>query len=132
MAIVIDVNSVRARYPQLAITNVMLEDIITIVNAMVVPCLEQSYPESIGYVIAYNLIAHLSELSTGRRIKSQTAPNGASQSFDFGRVGDGLNETSFGRMVAQLDTEGCSNALSPPQVGILTIGGRNEPYGGGW
>lgn len=129
MPILISIDSIKSRYPTISIPDETLRDVIDLVNATVVPCLEASYQDVVGLVIANNMVAHLAELSAGRRIKSQTAVNGASQSFDLGPSGGDLSETSYGRMVRQLDTHGCTEALYPPKIAIFSCGGRNRPGG---
>jgi len=126
MAITITVDLVKARYPSIACADATIQDFIDYISASVLPCLELSYSEPVARLIAYSLIAHFCEMASGRRVKSQSAPNGASQSYDFGYTKQGLGETAYGRLVMQMDTEGCTSAIVDEGFGLFVVGGNNE------
>lgn len=126
MSITLTLADFKARFPGVSAPDVVIQDFIDMV-AQIQPCLEANYPDSVARMIAYNLVAHFCEESTGRRIKSQTAANGASQSYDFGTGKDGLGATSYGRVALQMDTAGCTSAFTSSCVVILCVGGRNAP-----
>lgn len=123
---VVTIPDLRARFPTLTAPDELLGDIIELVGT-ISPCVDASYPESTAKLIQMYLCAHFGELSAGRRVKSQAAPSGASQSFDYGASGQGLSETAYGRMVLNIDTAGCAGALAGSQFDLLVVGGRNEP-----
>lgn len=128
MAITITIEEIRERY-NITISDEALTDIIAVVNT-IVPCLEANYQEAIGKLIAYSLTAHMAEMQSGRRVKSQSAANGASQSFELGREGEGLSSTTYGQMVKQLDTNGCTDPItgeSSTAGFLVSLGSRNSP-----
>ena len=126
MSIILTLSDFKARFPGVSAPDVVIQDFIDMVS-QIQPCLESNYPDAVARVIAYNLIAHFCEESSGKRVKSQTAANGASQSYDFGTGKDGLGSTSYGRVALQMDTAGCTGALTSSGVVILCVGGRNAP-----
>ena len=126
MSITLSLEDFKARFPGVSAPDVVIQDFIDMVE-QIQPCLEANYSDAVARMIAYNLVAHFCEESTGRRIKSQTAPSGASQSYDFGAGKDGLGATSYGRIALQMDTAGCTGAFMSSGVVILCVGGRNAP-----
>ena len=126
MSITLSLADFKARFPAVTVPDVVIEDFITMVE-QIQPCLESNYSDAVASMIAYNLVAHFCEESSGRRVKSHTAANGASQSYDFGAGKDGLGATSYGRVALQMDTAGCTGALTASGVVILCVGGRNAP-----
>ena len=126
MSITLTLEDFKARFPSISAPDVVIEDFIDVV-AQIQPCLESNYPDAVARMIAYNLAAHFCEESSGKRVKSQTAPSGASQSYDLGTGKDGLAATSFGRIALQMDTAGCTGAFTSSGVVILCVGGRNSP-----
>lgn len=78
-------------------------------------CLELSYPNDTATQEAIKLYAvcHMTAMSSGKQTKSQTAPNGASRSFEFIGAGDGIQLTSYGRVIQSLDTAGCFENTFP-------------------
>lgn len=126
MSITLTLADFKARFPGATAPDVVIEDFITMVE-QIHPCLEANYSDSVARMIAYNLVAHFCEESSGRRVKSQTATNGASQSYDFGTGKDGLGATSYGRIALQMDTAGCTGAFTASGVVIMCVGGRNAP-----
>ena len=126
MSISLTLEDFKARFPGVSAPNVVIQDFIDMV-AQIQPCLESNYPDAVARMIAYNLVAHFCEESSGRRVKSQSAPSGASQSYDLGIGKDGLGSTSYGRVALQMDTAGCTGAITSSSVVILCVGGRNAP-----
>ena len=126
MSITLSLEDFKARFPGVSAPDVVIQDFIGMV-AQIQPCLEANYPDAVARMIAYNLVAHFCEESSGKRVKSQTAANGASQSYDFGTGKDGLGSTPYGRVALQMDTAGCTGALTSSGVVILCVGGRNAP-----
>ena len=126
MSITLSPADFKARFPSVNAPDVAIQDFIDMV-AQIQPCLEANYPDAVARMIAYNLVAHFCEESSGKRVKSQTETNGASQSYDFGTGKDGLGSTSYGRVALQMDTAGCTGALTSSGVVILCVGGRNAP-----
>lgn len=126
MSITLTLADFKARFPTVNAPDIVIEDFITMVE-QIQPCLEANYPDAVARMIAYNLVAHFCEESSGKRVKSHTAANGASQSYDLGTGKDGLGATSYGRVAMQMDTAGCTGALTASGVVILCVGGRNAP-----
>ena len=85
------------------------------------------WSDNMTKIISYNLIAHFVTLSNGRRVSSQRAPNGAAQTYDLGKEGNGLAATAYGRLAMQLDTCGSLGELVNTGIFIGAIGGRNAP-----
>ena len=126
MSITLTLADFKARFPGVSAPDVVIQDFIDMVE-QIQPCLEANYPDAVARMIAYNLVAHFCEESSGKRVKSQTAPSGASQSYDLGTGKDGLGSTSYGRVALQMDTAGCTGAITASGVVILCVGGRNAP-----
>ena len=126
MSITLTLEDFKARFPGVSSPDVLIQDFIDMV-AQIQPCLEVNYPDAVARMIAYNLVAHFCEESGGKRVKSQSAPSGASQSYDLGTGKDGLVSTSYGRVALQMDTAGCTGAFAASGVVILCLGGRNAP-----
>lgn len=126
MSITLTLSDFKARFPSISAPDVVIHDLIDMV-AQIQPCLESNYSDAVARMIAYNLVAHFCEESSGKRVKSHTAANGASQSYDFGAGKDGLGSTSYGRVALQMDTAGCTGAFTASGVVILCVGGRNAP-----
>ena len=85
------------------------------------------WSDNMTKIIGYNIVAHFVTLSSGRRVSSQRAPNGAAQTYDLGKEGNGLAATSYGRLAMQLDTCGSLGELVNTGIFIGAIGGRNSP-----
>lgn len=126
MSITLSTADFKLRFPTVSAPDLVIDDFIAMVDE-IKPCLESNYTDAVARLIAYNVVAHFCEESVGRRVKSQSAPNGASQSYDFGESQSGLGSTSYGRLALQLDTKGCTATLTDSGVVILSIGGRNSP-----
>ena len=85
------------------------------------------WSDNMTKIIGYNIVAHFVTLSSDRRVSSQRAPNGAAQTYDLGKEGNGLAATSYGRLAMQLDTCGSLGELVNTGIFIGAIGGRNAP-----
>ena len=83
------------------------------------------WSDNMTKIIGYNIVAHFVTLSSGRRVSSQRAPNGAAQTYDLGKEGNGLAATSYGRLAMQLDTNGSLSGIIDTGIFIGAIGGRN-------
>lgn len=70
------------------------------------------YDENDVYFIYMYLLTMFSLFGADGRIRSQGAPNGASRSFEFGKLGERWKALSS--MLAQLDPAGCIAGLIPP------------------
>src|SRR5690554_7221179 len=88
-------------------------------------CLEQ-YSESDAALIRYYLIGLLAISSGGRRVQSQSAPSGASQSYSYGTLSEQMRQLKAA--LALIDTEGCTSDLIPsepgPQAAMYVVTGR--------
>ena len=76
-------------------------------------------------LIYYYLVGLLSISGGGRRVKSQTAPSGASQSFEYSDLGDLYDQLYASLQV--VDTYGCAAPLTPAkpggQAGFMVVKG---------
>jgi hypothetical protein len=88
-------------------------------------CLAQ-YSDSDAALIRYYLIGLLAISSGGRRVTSQSAPSGASQSYSYGSLSEQMRQLKAA--LALLDTEGCTADLIPsepgPQAAMYVVTGR--------
>ena len=88
-------------------------------------CLGQ-YSESDAALIRYYLIGLLAISSGGRRVKSQSAPSGASQSYSYGTLSEQMRQLKAA--LALIDTNGCTTDLIPsepgPQAAMYVVTGR--------
>jgi len=69
-------------------------------------------------LIYYYLVGLLAISGGGRRVKSQAAPSGASQSFEYSDIGD-LYDQLLGSLDV-VDRYGCATALVPAKPGGST------------
>lgn len=76
-------------------------------------------------LIYYYLVGLLAVSGGGRRVKSQTAPSGASQSFEYSDLGD-LYDQLLGSL-GVVDKYGCATPLIPAkpggQAGFMVVRG---------
>lgn len=88
-------------------------------------CLGQ-YSDSDAALIRYYLIGLLAISSGGRRVQSQSAPSGASQSYSYGTLSEQMRQLKAA--LSLLDTEGCTAGLIPaepgPQAAMYVVSGR--------
>lgn len=126
MAVILTLEEFRLRHPEITTPDPVVQDYIDYVQTFV-PALSECYPDPIVRSICYSLVAHLCSLTAGRRVSSHRAPNGASQTFDLGKEGNGLAATSYGRLIMQLDTCGIVTNEFDTSIFIGAIGGRNAP-----
>lgn len=90
-------------------------------------CLGQ-YSTTDADLIRYYLIGLLSISSGGRRVQSQSAPSGASQSYSYGTLSDQMRQLKAALRL--LDTKGCTADLIPaepgPQAAMYVVPGRSR------
>jgi len=90
-----------------SIPSALLAPIISLANKTI-PCLEGAgYDDDISKLILMYAAALMATSSGARRIKSQSAPSGASRSFDY--TADGIDWLRDA--LTQLDTSGCTDGL---------------------
>lgn len=76
-------------------------------------CFEKNgYDENDIYFIYMYLLTMFGLFGADGRIRSQGAPNGASRSFEFGKLGERWKAISS--LLAQVDPAGCVTGLIPP------------------
>lgn len=126
MAITITVDQVReflgSDYADVPTSTV--ETYICLVNKMD-DCLDANYADDdcTQKAIKLNAIGHFVALSTGRVIKSQRAPSGASRSFEYMNKLEGLKMTAQGRILEMVDTASCFTSLFPSgSFGVAGLG----------
>lgn len=82
-------------------------------------------------LIAFYVLGLLAISSGGRRIKSQTAPSGASRSFEYGTLAQ--QATQLANALKIIDPYGCSTGLLPAPVdavGLAVFVGNGGPVCG--
>jgi hypothetical protein len=88
-------------------------------------CLAQ-YSDSDAALIRYYLTGLLAISSGGRRVQSQSAPSGASQSYSYGTLSEQMRQLKAA--LALIDTNGCTADLIPsepgPQAAMYVVTGR--------
>lgn len=90
-----------------SIPDALLTPILCRVNS-IIECMDGAgYDDCTQQLILLYAAALMSASSGARRIKSQSAPNGASRTFDYGDDAIAWLRNSL----AALDTNGCSSAL---------------------
>ena len=95
----------------IALPAIIVRAVVGKINS-VDPCLEGAgYDDDTVTLIKLGLLGLLGLTTPARNISSQTAPNGASQSFRYGSIGDQYRSLLNG--LAALDTSGCTDALIP-------------------
>ena len=119
-------NEARAYLDQLglSIPDFMLSALIAKVGS-IGTCLLQ-YPAETQTLIQAYLIGLLAISSGGRRVTSQSAPSGASQSYSYGSLSEQMRQLKAA--LALLDTDGCTADLIPsepgPQAAMYVVTGR--------
>lgn len=73
---------------------------------------DPAYPEEDIILLSAYLVSLLSLLSADARIRSQTAPSGASQSFQLSAIDERYK--SYVGMIGNLDPKGCAASVIPP------------------
>lgn len=90
-----------------SIPGALLEPILCVVNK-IIPCLDGAgYDDCTAKLILMYAAALMATSSGARRIKSQSGPNGASRSFDYGDDSIAWLRNSL----SALDTNGCTSDL---------------------
>src|SRR5690554_854850 len=88
-------------------------------------CLGQ-YDPSDSRLIKYYLTGLLAISSGGRRVQSQSAPSGASQSYSYGTLSEQMRQLKAA--LSLIDTNGCTAILIPaepgPQAAMYVVTGR--------
>lgn len=89
-------------------------------------CLAQ-YPAETQTLIQSYLTGLLAISAGGRRVTSQGAPSGASQSYSYGTITEQMRQLKASLRI--LDTEGCTKGLIPaepgPNAAMYVVKGRN-------
>lgn len=108
----------------LALPDFILTSILAIVGKITL-CMEGAgYDEATQRLILAYAIALLGLSQGARRIKSQTAPSGASQSFEYGTLLE--QGTAMRAALSVLDPNGCAAAVIPDAgtnpLALFTVG----------
>lgn len=132
MAVVITVEQVRefmgSDYADVPTSTI--ETYICLVNK-IDSCLDSNYPDDdcTQNAIKLNAIGHFTALGAGRVIKSQSAPSGASRSFEYMNKLEGLKMTAQGRILEMVDTASCFTNLFPSgSFGVVGLGRKCKGY----
>ena len=72
---------------------------------------DPAYPEDDIVLLSAYLVALLSVMSADARIRSQTAPSGASQSFALSDIDERYK--SYVNMISTMDPKGCAAGIIP-------------------
>ena len=97
----------------LTIPDVMLTALIARIGT-ISDCISQ-YPADVQTLIEFYLVGLLAITSGGRRIRSQAAPSGASQSYSYGTLIE--QQRQLVNALRLIDTEGCTTDLIPAEPG---------------
>lgn len=126
MAITITIEEVKALFPDASTYPDALITVIITAAGKADDCLEANYDADTAKLIKQYLVMHMLATGGAKRVKSQTAPSGASQSFDFRKDGLGIMSTEYGRMIDMLDTSKCvENAYDTgSSFGVVGMGKR--------
>ena len=86
-------------------------------------CLDSNYTENAIKLIKYYYIALMCSATAGgqKLVKSQRAPNGASQSFDYYNPSDRL---TLKNALSSLDTANCVTPMIPGNTFSVGVAGR--------
>lgn len=108
MPVTITPSDVREYLPDYAsMSDTVINMYICIVDKLDV-CLDANYQECDIKAIKLNAIGHFLYLAFGKMVRSQSAPSGASRSFQFVAVKDtGLDKSPYGQLLNMLDTHEC-------------------------
>jgi hypothetical protein len=87
-------------------------------------CLDSSYPadDCTQKVIKLNAISHFMIMTTGKFVKSQSAPSGAGRSFDYFAKLEGMRMTNYGRILQMVDTGKCFESMFPQGDTFTLVG----------
>lgn len=124
MAATITAEQIKAFLNQmgLSIPDFLLNALIAQANA-IDECMDGAgYDESTQLIIKTYAIALMANSAGARRVKSQSAPSGASQSYEYGV--SSLSDLS--NLLSTLDPNGCTSGLPievAPAVGFLDVVG---------
>lgn len=127
MAVVITVSDVKDGYAT-TVSDSEIQMLIDIVDGADA-CLDAAaVPVARQRALKIYAVRHMLQMQANGgkgTVKSQSAPSGASQSFS-GWTGTGLQSTSYGTLLKQLDTTGCVTAIleNDGNVMILSVGRR--------
>lgn len=121
MPTVITPEDVKSRYPNIGCSDADIADFIEIVDGKD-DCLDLNYSEAVIRQIKLSYVAIMCSSTSGgqKLIKSQRAPSGASQSFEYSKD-TGLN---LKNKLESLDTAGCVTPLLPGSTFTVRASGR--------
>ena len=110
---------------------------ITIPSAMLLALIDRvsaiddclaAYPPETETLIRMYLFGLLAISSGGRRVSSQGAPSGASQSYSYGTISEQMRQLKASLRI--LDTNGCTKGMIPaepgPQAAMYVVKGRHK------
>lgn len=124
MTIAITPNDIKAfcstRLPDSAI-----DTLIGMVQERIGVCVESSYGDDAGRSILIYAVCHFIEAAQGGSVTSKKAANGAAITIDQYGKGQGLRATPSGRILLQLDINGCSDSLVASTFVFSTVGDSN-------
>lgn len=126
MAIIVTIEEIKALFPDASKYPDALITALIAASGKADDCLEADYDAGTAKLIKQYLVMHMLATGGGKRVKSQTAASGASQSFDFRKDGLGIMSTEYGRMIDMLDTNKCvENAYDTgSSFGVVGMGKR--------
>lgn len=124
MTIAITPNDVKAfcstRLPDSAI-----DTLIGMVQTRIGTCVQDVYAEDEAKMILIYSVCHFVEAAQGGSVTNKKAANGASITIEQYGAGQGLRSTPSGRLLLQVDINGCTNALVAETFIFSTVGDPN-------
>ncbi len=106
-------------------SDTIIQMYINSVQAKMGQCVEDSYDEDTANLILLNMVCHLCSLSSsggsGKKT-GQTAPNGASVSYQTSKSKSGLRSTDYGEAVFMFDNYGCWQNMFAKSFMLSTVG----------
>ena len=110
--------------------DVVIDDYICLVNSRIGECVAANYPECEQNVImSLAVCAMLQDSHGGGEVKSESAPNGASITYETkgSTQGNGFDSNDYWRMLRDIDTAGCTQSLiTSGQYFVGTAGSASE------
>lgn len=126
MAFIITVEEVRATCPT-SLPDTVIEGLICMVQDKMGQCVEDAYVECTGKNILIFAVCHFIQSMGGGYVKSKRAANGTQITFNETFSGEGLQSTTFGRLLIQVDTSVCYKNLVSDTFLFLSIGNPTTP-----
>lgn len=123
MAVTITPDDVRVVI-KTALPDTVLQLLIDTMESKIGMCVNANYDDSTAEIIKLYSVAYLASQATGvREVESSTSANGASVKFKTSETRDGILANQYGKMLFNIDSAGCWNAMitSTAFIGVAGI-----------